>query len=188
VFCAPYPVVAVRSATGKVIESHRRNAGCHRVLPKWAADRTTSILRGVIDGPDPSRTGAAASIGRPAAGKTGTTDNFTAAWFSGYTPQLAASVWVGDPRGGAQHPLRNISVAGRFYSHVYGADLAAPVWRMTMAGALRGRPALNFAGAGASVAQDQMAVPRVVVRQPVRQPARKQTTAAPKPPKHHGHH
>jgi hypothetical protein len=33
-----------------------------------------------------------------------------------------------------------------------------------------------------------MAVPRVVVRQPVRQPARKQTTAAPKPPKHHGHH
>jgi membrane peptidoglycan carboxypeptidase len=186
-FCTPYPVVAIRAANGKVVESHRRNAGCHRALPQWAADRTTSILRGVIDGPDPKRTGAAATIGRPAAGKTGTTDNFTAAWFSGYTPQLAASVWVGDPRGGAQHPLRNVSVAGRFYSHVYGADLAAPVWRITMAGALRGRPAVNFSGEGATVARDQMTLPRVIVRRPARQPARKSTTPAPKPPTH-GHH
>jgi membrane peptidoglycan carboxypeptidase len=166
VFCEPYPVVAIREATGKVFQTHRRS--CHRVLPKWAADRTTSILRGVIDGPDPSRTGAAASIGRPAAGKTGTTDNFTAAWFSGYTPQLAASVWVGDPRGGGQHPLRNVTVAGRFYSHVYGADLAAPVWRMTMSGALRGVRVRNFSGEGASVASDQMAVPRIFVRVPAR--------------------
>src|SRR3954451_687056 len=129
VYCEPYPVVAIRDATGKVLETHRH---CHRVLPKWAADRTTSILRGVIDGPDASRTGLAASIGRPAAGKTGTTDNFAAAWFSGYTPQLAASVWVGDPRGGGQHPLRNVRVGGRFYSHVYRAALAAAVLRVTM--------------------------------------------------------
>ena len=141
------------------------------------ADRTTSVLRGVIDGPDPSRTGAVASIHRPAAGKTGTTDNFTAAWFSGYTPQLAASVWVGDPRGGATHPLRNVRVGGRFFSHVYGADLAAPVWRMAMAGALRGTPPRNFAGAGAYVARDQMSAPRIVVRLPIRLPARR--------PQHH---
>src|SRR4051794_34626208 len=54
IYCEPYPVVAIRDATGKVLETHRH---CHRVLPKWAADRTTSILRGVIDGPDASRTG-----------------------------------------------------------------------------------------------------------------------------------
>ncbi|HET7312405.1 MAG TPA: transglycosylase domain-containing protein [Mycobacteriales bacterium] len=184
VFCAPYPVVAIRAASGKLVESHKKHDGCRRVLPQWAADRTTSVLRGVIDGPDPKRTGAAASIGRPAAGKTGTTDGFTAAWFSGYTPQLAASVWVGDPRGGTTHPLRNVTVGGRFFSHVYGADLAAPVWRMTMAGALRGAPVRNFAGEGAHVAADQMAVPKVVARQP----ARRTRTVAPKPPRHgHGH-
>ena len=64
---AQYPVIAVRSANGKVLQSHRQHAGCHRVLPQWVADRTTSVLRGVIDGPDPSRTGAVASIHRPAA-------------------------------------------------------------------------------------------------------------------------
>ena len=46
IFCPPYPVVAIRSATGKVLESHRPHAGCRRVMPRWAADRTTSILRG----------------------------------------------------------------------------------------------------------------------------------------------
>ena len=183
VFCAPYPVVAIRAASGKVLESHRRHDGCRRVLPQWAADRTTSVLRGVIDGPDPKRTGAAATIGRPAAGKTGTTDGFTAAWFSGYTPQLAASVWVGDPRGGTTHPLRNVTVGGRFFAHVYGADLAAPVWRMTMSGALRGMSARNFAGEGAHVAADQMSAPKTFGLAPVRR-----RTAAPKPapgpPKH----
>ena len=42
-------------------------------------------------------TGTAANIGRPAAGKTGTTDEFNDAWFVGYTPKLASSVWVGYP-------------------------------------------------------------------------------------------
>ncbi|HET6817506.1 MAG TPA: transglycosylase domain-containing protein [Mycobacteriales bacterium] len=190
VFCAPYPVLEIRGSDGKVIESHRAHAGCRRVLPQWAADRTTSVLRGVIDGPDPKRTGAAASIGRPAAGKTGTTDNFTAAWFSGYTPQLAASVWVGDPRGGATHPLRNVVVGGRFYSHVYGADLAAPVWRMTMSGALRGVPARNFAGEGGHVAADQMsAPPGGAGLPPVRRsaPAPKPAPRPGGPPGHHRH-
>jgi membrane peptidoglycan carboxypeptidase len=188
VFCAPYPVLAVRGADGKLLESHRRRAGCRRVLPQWAADRTTSVLRGVIDGPDPGRTGAAASIGRPAAGKTGTTDNFAAAWFSGYTPQLAASVWVGDPRGGGTHPLRNVRVGGRFYSHVYGADLAAPVWRMTMAGALRGVPARNFAGAGATIAADQMNAPRIIVHVPTKRPVRRPATHQQPPARKHGKH
>jgi membrane peptidoglycan carboxypeptidase len=189
VFCAPYAVDSITDVTGKVLERH--HGGCHRVLPASTADTVTSILRGVIDGPDPARTGAAASIGRPAAGKTGTTDSFSAAWFSGYTPQLAASVWVGDPRGGATHPLRNVTVGGRFFSHVYGADLAAPVWRLTMAGALRGVPVRNFSGAGASVAHDQMAVTFVPHVAPVRPPAPAPApppapAKPPKPPKKHG--
>lgn len=154
VFCAPYAVASVDDGSGQHIVTHHDS--CHRVLSEATADRVTSVLRGVIDGPDPKRTGASAGIGRPAAGKTGTTDSFAAAWFSGYTPQLAASVWVGDPRGGVTHPLRNVHVGSRFFSHVYGADLPASVWTATMRGALAGTPAVNFAGAGAHVAADVM--------------------------------
>ena len=73
---------------------------CEQVLEPGVADTVTSILRGVIDGPTHGRTGARASIGRPAAGKTGTVNESKAAWFIGYTPQLAASVWLGMPEPG----------------------------------------------------------------------------------------
>ena len=154
------------------------------------ADTVTSVLRGVIDGPDPSRTGASASIGRPAAGKTGTTESFGAAWFSGFTPQMAASVWVGDPRGNS-HPLTDVTVNGRFYSHVFGADLPAAVWRTTMSAALRGLPALNFSGAGASVAVDVMSGTGGHGGKHHRGPAPPPPAPAAhqRPPKHgHGHH
>ena len=54
---------------------------------------TTDILKGVIK----RGTGTAAAIGRPAAGKTGTTQQYRDAWFVGYTPELVAAVWVGYP-------------------------------------------------------------------------------------------
>jgi membrane peptidoglycan carboxypeptidase len=188
VFCAPYGVVSVTDAHGKPLEAHK--TACDRVMSQSTADTVTSVLRGVIDGPDRSRTGASASIGRPAAGKTGTTESFGAAWFSGFTPQLAASVWVGDPRGIA-HPLVDVTVNGRFYSHVYGADLPAAVWSSTMRGALRGVPANNFAGAGAHVAADVMSAARGggTHKLPATLPPAPPPAAHQRPPKHgHGHH
>src|SRR3954454_11435174 len=187
-FCAPYGVVSVTTADGSSREKHA--SACQRVMSTDTADTVTSVLRGVIDGPDSSRTGASASIGRPAAGKTGTTESFGAAWFSGFTPQMAASVWVGDPRGNS-HPLTDVTVNGRFYSHVFGADLPASVWRETMSGALKGLPALNFSGAGAQVASDVMSGTgghsgkhhRAPAPPPPAPPAHQ------RPPKHgHGHH
>ena len=65
-FCAPYAVASVAAADGSTREKHKQS--CHRVMSTATADTVTSVLRGVIDGPDPSRTGASASIGRPAAG------------------------------------------------------------------------------------------------------------------------
>src|SRR3954447_17088805 len=185
-FCAPYAVVSVTGADGAVRQKH--TAACHRVMSTETADTVTSVLRGVIDGPDPSRTGASASIGRPAAGKTGTTESFGAAWFSGFTPQIASSVWVGDPRGNS-HPLTNVTVKGRFYSHVFGADLPASVWRATMSGALRGAPVKNFSGAGAFVPRDVMSAPRGHGGgKPRRSPGPPPPPPpAHKPPKHHGH-
>jgi membrane peptidoglycan carboxypeptidase len=87
---------------------------------------------------------AGMGIGRPAAGKTGTVDDYSSAWFAGYTPDLASAVWVGDPRGGYAHPLKNVCLAGRCYGEVFGADIPAPIWRQTMLGALRNTPAHDF--------------------------------------------
>ncbi|MFQ9936586.1 MAG: penicillin-binding transpeptidase domain-containing protein [Phascolarctobacterium faecium] len=57
-----------------------------------AAYQTVDIMRDVfVDG-----TAGGAGIGRPAAGKTGTTDDYTDAWFVGFTPNLSAAVWIGD--------------------------------------------------------------------------------------------
>jgi penicillin-binding protein 1A len=80
-----------------------------RVLPAPVAWEVTKILKmNVLQG-----TGTRANIGCPAAGKTGTTDNFNDAWFVGFTPQFAASTWVGYPNALREmRSVHGISVAG----------------------------------------------------------------------------
>jgi membrane peptidoglycan carboxypeptidase len=78
---------------------------------------------------------------RPAAGKTGTTDNSAAVWFVGYTPDMAAAVWVGDPRGGQTHPMKNVRINGQYYGQVFGSTMPGPIWRDALRGALAKVPA-----------------------------------------------
>lgn len=101
------------------------------VLDPWATASLSSVLKGVIAG----GTGKAANIGRPAAGKTGTTDNERNVWFVGYVPQLATAVWIGDD---SNLPL------GR---GITGGGYAAPIWRNFMSQALKGEPAQDFPAA-----------------------------------------
>ena len=96
-----------------------------RVLEPQVARSITDVLRGVID----RGTGRRAAIGRPAAGKTGTAQEWRDAWFAGYTPQLAAAVWMGSPRG--QESM--IGVAG---TNVTGGSFPAAIWGQFMAGAM----------------------------------------------------
>ncbi|MCA1823980.1 MAG: transglycosylase domain-containing protein [Mycobacteriales bacterium] len=112
---------------------------CERVMEPRVADAVSQVLRGVIDGPDPYRTGLRASIGRPAAGKTGTTQNFGAAWFNGYTPDFASAVWVGDPRG-PKYKLLNVQGVRR----VYGGTFPALIWQQVMSAAHEGLPVSQF--------------------------------------------
>jgi membrane peptidoglycan carboxypeptidase len=139
-FCPPSPITAVISSEGKAIDLPENP--CSQVMEQETADTVTSILRGVIDGPAKGRTGSGASIGRPAAGKTGTTDESKAAWFVGYTPQLATAVWVGKP---TPTPMRGVTINGRRYKAVYGGSLPAPIWKQVMLGALDGVPVEPFA-------------------------------------------
>jgi penicillin-binding protein 1A len=92
-----------------------------RVLPDWVAYEVTKILeQNMLSG-----TGTGAQIGRPAAGKTGTTDNHADAWFAGYTPNLQTTVWVGYPR--AQIPMENVHGIS-----VAGGTFPADIWRRFM--------------------------------------------------------
>jgi membrane peptidoglycan carboxypeptidase len=76
---------------------------------------------------------AAALYGRQAAGKTGTTDNSTDAWFNGMTPQLTASVWMGNPKGdSARYGMRGVGGL----SQVFGGDFPAEAWHTFMQAAL----------------------------------------------------
>ena len=114
---------------------------CRQVLDPAVADTVAAVLRGVVDGPSPSRTGVRASIGRPAAGKTGSTNGSKAAWFVGFVPQLASSVWVGKPE---PVELRDVTVGGRFFPQVYGGTLPAPIWAAAMSGAVGGLPVVDL--------------------------------------------
>src|SRR5690606_99208 len=114
---------------------------CERRLDQDVADGVNYLLQQTFKGGTASGLG----IGRPVAGKTGTTDNSASAWFAGYTPNLAGAVFVGDPRGPNQYPLRNITLAGRYYSVVYGATIPGPIWRDTMVEAVKKLDAKSFA-------------------------------------------
>jgi len=79
-------------------------------------------------------TGTGAYFGRPAAGKTGTTDNFADAWFCGYTPNLEATIWIGYPRG--EIPMLNVHGIA-----VSGPTFPATIWKSFMLAAVgRSRP------------------------------------------------
>jgi penicillin-binding protein 1A len=78
-----------------------------------------------------------AAIGRPAAGKTGTAENWHDAWFCGYTPQLATAVWMGHPAG--QIPMYNVGGV-----RVVGGTYPAQIWSSFMKKALEGVPVKDF--------------------------------------------
>jgi len=136
--CDPIAISSVTDRYSKPLPVP--NADCKRAMREEVADSVTAILAGVIDGPLPGRTGKVMYFGRPAAGKTGTTDSSAAVWFVGYTPDLAAATWVGDPRGGQSHPMKNIVINGTYYSQVFGSLMPGPIWREAMNGALAGTP------------------------------------------------
>lgn len=124
-------ITRVEDAQGNVIEEFP--AKSTQVLDVDQASRVTHALQGVID----HGTGEDADIGRPAAGKTGTTQNNADAWFVGYTPSLTAAVWMGFPEG-------NIPMTDVRGGVVAGGDLPAQLWRRFMELALEGTEVEEF--------------------------------------------
>lgn len=136
----PYGIIEVKDVSGTVL-FHAEEKGTEALTPA-VAYLTTDILKGVIS----KGTGTAAKIGRPAAGKTGTTQEYRDAWFCGYTPDLAAAVWVGFPEG--QKEMTNVH--GR---KVTGGSFPAEIWSAFMKAALKGTKTKEFSKPGGLVTE-----------------------------------
>ena len=122
----PTLIMQVTDSRGNVILDNTPKP--QLVLDPWASASLTDVLQGVIS----QGTATNAQIGRPAAGKTGTTDSQRDVWFVGYVPQLATAVWVGNDD---YRPLGRGATGGGY---------AAPVWQSFMQQALRDEPVENF--------------------------------------------
>ena len=132
----------VRTATGDVLYQHEDPGTA--VLSVDAARRTTSILTGVLKRGTAARTGWLSGGKRPAAGKTGTQQNNTNAWFVGYTPQYVTAVWVGNPKGYV--PMVNIPEFVKVgVRTVQGSSFPARIWKAFMDVAHEGLPVVEFA-------------------------------------------
>lgn len=124
-------IVQVTDSSGNVLLDNTPKPKL--VLNSWAAASVNSALQGVIT----SGTARAAQLGRPAAGKTGTTSSERDIWFVGYVPQLSVAVWMGNDN------YRPMSYGAT------GGTIVAPVWRDFMSQALQGVPAESFKPASA---------------------------------------
>ena len=123
----PVFITRIIDRYGTVKEEHMLAA--QRVMSPEVAYTVTNMLESVVQHGTGRRVRA---LQRPAAGKTGTTNNFHDAWFIGYTPEIVAGVWVG---------FDNHASLGKRES---GGRVAAPVWLAFMQEALQGQPVTDF--------------------------------------------
>ncbi len=121
----PVTILKVVDRNGKVLEQHVPKE--KMVVNERVAFLLTDMLRGVIQ----YGTGTGANIGRPAAGKTGTTDEHKDAWFVGYTPEISTSVWIGFDSDG--------TLDGQT-----GGEIPATIWRLYMKEATANLPVKDF--------------------------------------------
>ncbi|WP_329083517.1 transglycosylase domain-containing protein [Streptosporangium sp. NBC_01469] len=137
-YCAPMAISRITDRNGEVTDYKPK---CRQALDPEVADAAADVLSGVFTKGTMRLVGG---IGRDAAGKTGTTDDYASAWFAGFTPDLAGAVSIGDPRGSRDHRLTGVTIGGRYYGAVAGATLPGPIWKDTMIGALKSVPPASF--------------------------------------------
>ncbi|MEG6523455.1 transglycosylase domain-containing protein [Desulfotomaculum sp. 1211_IL3151] len=124
----PMYILKVTDPSGRVIEENRPQIS--KVIDEKVAYIVTDMLRAAVQ---PGGTAAQLSriVSRPVAGKTGTTDQTTNAWFVGYSPELVAAVYIG-----YDDKTRHVGLTG--------SDIAAPIWGNFMEKALEGKEARDF--------------------------------------------
>lgn len=124
----PVFISRVSDSRGVVLEENRSEGS--RVISEENAYLVTDMLKGVLE-PGGTASHLKEQVGRPAAGKTGTTQDYRDAWFVGYTPELSCAVWVG-----YDTPARSVGIPG--------GRIAGPIWAEFTKNALRGVPPRDF--------------------------------------------
>jgi membrane peptidoglycan carboxypeptidase len=150
-YCDPVAIIEVKDHKGKKMKVP--SANCRQTLESNVANTVAFAMAKVFQ--TGSDYGTAWSIspgledGRPVAGKTGTTNDASQSWFTGYTPNLSTSVWVGEASGNAPH--MNVDLPSmRWYNAnaqpdpLYGGTIAAPTWRRYMDQAVADLPVQSF--------------------------------------------
>jgi membrane peptidoglycan carboxypeptidase len=150
-YCSPIAVTSIKDRNGKPLAIPKTN--CKRALDESVANTVNLGLSKVLT---PAGTGASIGPlpgGRPASGKTGTTNLSVDTWFAGYVPQLATAVWVGDPEPHKvgnhleRTTLNGRTINGQYRSQVYGATLAGVIWKKIMTPAVEGMEIKHFSQA-----------------------------------------
>ena len=109
----PFAVIRVEDSRGRVLYKAPKTKSSHQLSLKTAAEMT-AMMKTVIQ----SGTGRAANIGKPAAGKTGTTDDYKDAYFVGYTPNIVTGVWVGDDNNKQMKGLTGGTIPAKIWHDV----------------------------------------------------------------------
>ena len=140
----PYMIERIEDSKGTILYQKEESV-VEQTLPIDVANNAVDVMRGVIEFGTARRTPLA--DGRQAAGKTGTQDNNTNAWFVGFTPQFATAVWVGDPKGYTKMTSRNVPefasvIAGR--GGVQGSMFPAMIWKSYMDDVHEGLEKISF--------------------------------------------
>ncbi|MGH2784540.1 MAG: PBP1A family penicillin-binding protein, partial [Actinomycetota bacterium] len=135
----PVAITKITDARGKVLFEWKYQK--KRILEPGVVALAVDALKGVIE----SGTGRREALGRPAAGKTGTADEYHDAWFAGFVPQMVGVSWVGFPK--AQIPMyppyTRITVVG--------GSWPGQIWKLFMQKALKGLPPSDFPVSEASL-------------------------------------
>ncbi|WP_275006842.1 transglycosylase domain-containing protein [Promicromonospora iranensis] len=140
-YCEPVAILEVYERDGKKMKVP--GSECKQTIEPNVANTVAFAMSKVF-----GSTGTAWKLdgglndGRPVAGKTGTTNGAYQSWFTGYTPNLSTSVWVGEANGDFEH--FNFYVKGQFYDALYGGEIAAPTWKTYMDQAVADLPIKNF--------------------------------------------
>jgi len=158
-YCVPSPVLTISTSDKKLLPLPKNQ--CRKAVEPDVANGVTTILKTVLT----KGTGFGNSLanGRPAAGKTGTSENSNQTWFVGYTPLLATAVWVGTPYGPIDRELNNLNLGGKYYpGQTFGATVAAPTWKAIMDTISASLPPLDFGQPSSAVqAGDMVPIPNL---------------------------
>ncbi|MFL6070528.1 MAG: PASTA domain-containing protein, partial [Actinomycetes bacterium] len=143
--CEPRVITSIRTLDKEELEVPKPD--CQQVIKPEVADAVNDVMVNVVGGDQVSDGfGANMYLGRPTAGKTGTTNDVQAVWFAGYTPNLAAAVWAGSPVAPRKYPMTNVAINGIYPAggQWAGSTLPGPIWHDAMLGAVADLPVENF--------------------------------------------